>query len=58
VKLKQDFSKGEKWNVLAEALGVHAGELVEATKTKDHQATSAALTATRATCRACHSEFK
>jgi len=58
VKLKQDFSKGEHWNVLADALGLHAGELVNAAKVKDRQAASVALTATRETCRACHKEFR
>jgi hypothetical protein len=58
LKLRQDFSKGETWNALADALGVHAGELIDAAKVKDHQAASAALAATRATCRDCHKEFK
>jgi hypothetical protein len=58
VKLKQDFSKGEDWNALADALGLHARELVGAAKTNDPQAASAALTATRTTCRACHKEFR
>ena len=57
-KLRQDFSKGEDWNALAAALGVHAGELVDAAKAKNHQAASAALVATRVTCRACHNEFR
>ena len=57
-KLRQDFSKGGDWNALADALGVHAGELVDAAKMKNHQAASAALVATRATCRDCHKEFR
>ena len=57
-KLKQDFSQGENWNALAIALGVHGKELIEASQAKDHKAASTALTMTRATCRACHNEFR
>lgn len=57
-KLKQDFSQGENWNALAIALGVHGKELIEASQAKDHKAVSTALTMTRATCRACHNEFR
>jgi hypothetical protein len=58
VKLKQDFSKGEDWNAFADALGLHGRELVGAAKSRDHQAASAALTAMRTTCRACHKEYR
>lgn len=58
VKLKQDFSKGADWNELAEALGVHAGQLLDAAKAKDQKAASTALASTRADCRACHKEYK
>jgi hypothetical protein len=58
VKIKQDFSKGGNWNALADALGVHAGELVDASRAKDRKAASTALAATRDTCRACHKEFR
>lgn len=57
-KLKQDFSKGADWNALADVLGIHAGELLDAARSKDNKAASTALTSTRATCRACHKEFK
>jgi hypothetical protein len=58
VKIKQDFSKGDDWNALAAALGVHGGELIVATRAKDPQAASTALVATRDTCRACHRQFR
>lgn len=57
-KLKQDFSQGADWDTLADALGVHGRELVDATRAKDMAAASTALTATRATCRTCHKEFR
>lgn len=57
-KLKQDFSQGENWNALAIALGTHGKELIEASQAKDHKAASTALATTRATCRACHNEFR
>jgi len=58
VKLKQDFSKGDHWNALADALGVHAGQLIEAAKAKDQKAAATALASTRSDCRACHKEYK
>jgi len=57
-KLKQDFSQGANWNALADALGVHAGQLIDATKAKDQEAASTALASTRADCRACHKEYR
>jgi len=58
VKLKQDFSEGDDWNKLTDALHRNAGELIEAAKTKDHQAAATTLAAPRANCRACHKEFR
>jgi hypothetical protein len=58
VKLKQDFSQGDHWNALAEALGVHGGELINAARAKHTKSASNALASTRATCRACHNEFR
>ena len=52
------FSKGEEWNKFADDLALHAGELGDAAAAKDAGKSAAALTATRAACKGCHSKFK
>ncbi|HVM60844.1 MAG TPA: cytochrome c [Verrucomicrobiae bacterium] len=57
-KIKGDFSKGQHWNELADSLAGQAGELTAAAQSKNVKAASEALGAMRASCRACHADFR
>ncbi len=57
-KIKRDFSKGPDWNALADHLSNGASGLTTAAEARDGKAVTAALIATRNSCRACHKQFK
>jgi hypothetical protein len=57
-RIKQDFSKGPEFNALADALAAQAEALAAASTAKDAPKASAALAATKETCRACHKRFR
>lgn len=57
-RIKHDFSKGDDWNAMAAHLSNGANELVAAAEAKDSTAVTAALNATRNSCRICHKRFR
>ena len=57
-KIKHDFSKGADWDAMASHLANGATDLIAAAEAKDGKATTAALEATRNSCRICHKRFR
>ena len=57
LKIK-DFSKGPEFDALAMQLNAKAEALGNAATAKDAAAASQALTEMKATCKACHSQFR
>lgn len=57
-RLRKDFSRGPAFDQLAGTLAEHAAELGQAGAARDAAKASAALTALRQTCKACHAKFR